>query len=529
MSENKIGTQVCQKHGKLKSGRTNWDSHWKEIAEYFIPEKNNIYNSQVPGEKKHNKLFSSAAIQANEFLASALHGLLTNPATVFFGFSTGDKSVDKIKEVQEWLQDTTHKMITVLNQSNFQTEIHEVYLDLGSFGTSILRVEEDPETVVRFAARPIYEAYIDENFKGQIDTVSYEYKKPLRHLAQEFGVENLSKELQDMIAKDSSMDVEVIHLVQPNSDFNPFGNKARQKKFVSYHVVKETGDVISIKGFNENPYIVPRWIKSPGEIYGRSPGMKALSDAKMLNVMKKTIIEGAQLAIRPPLQVPDDGVLLPIIMKPGGTNYFRAGSKDRIEAIQTGARPDLGEALLAEVKQSIKEAFFIDQLSVVLGDRATATEVMQRREENLRIFSPVIGRQEYELLRPLIERVFGIMNRKGMILPAPQIIQGKNLQVRYTSEIARAQQTADADKLGRIFGIIGPLAGAKPEMLDNFNEDEIVKDLAERFGLPASYIESDEVISAIRQSRAKAQEAAANAELQGKQLENASLAGQVGA
>lgn len=529
MSENKIGEMVCQKHGSLVSRRTNWDSHWKEIADYFIPEKNNIYHSQVPGEKKGNKLFSSTAIQANEFLASALHGMLTNPTTIWFGFSTGDRAVDKLKEVQKWLQDTTHKITTVLNQSNFQTEIHEVYLDLGSFGTSVLRVEEDSDTVVRFTARPIYEAYIDENYKGQIDTVSYEYKKPIRHLAQEFGAENLSKELRDILEKDSSFEVCVIHLVQPNSDFNPYGNKARQKKYVSYHVVKETGDVVKIEGFNENPYIVPRWIKSPGEIYGRSPAMKALSDVKMLNVMKKTIIEGAQLAIRPPLQVPDDGVLLPIVMKPGGTNYYRAGTKDRIEALNTGARPDLGEALLEEVKQAIREAFFIDQLAVNLGDRATATEVMQRRDEQLRIMSPVIGRQEYEMLRPLIERVFGIMSRKGLIDPAPQIIQGKKLQIRYTSEIARAQQTADADKLSRVINIISPLAGAKPEMLDNFNEDEIVRDLAERFGLPAEYMEDTQTISQVREARAKAQEAAANTQLQGAQLENAQKASQVGA
>lgn len=527
--ENKIGEMVRQKHEKLMSRRTNWDSHWKEIADYFIPEKNNIYHSQVPGEKKGNKLFSSTAIQANEFLASALHGMLTNPTTVWFGLSTGDKEIDKLKEVQQWLQGTTHKIISVLNNSNFQTEIHEVYLDLGSFGTSVLRVEEDDESVVRFSARPIYEAYIDENFRGQVDTVSYEYKKSVRHLAQEFGAENLSKELKDLLESDSSYEVCVIHLVQPNSDFNPFGNKARQKKFVSYHVVKETGDVIKIKGFDENPYIVSRWIKAPGEIYGRSPAMKALADVKMLNVMKKTIIEGAQLAIRPPLQVPDDGVLLPIVMKPGGTNYYRAGTKDRIEPLNTGARPDLGEALIEEVKQSIREAFFIDQLMVTLGDRATATEVMQRRDEQLRIMSPILGRQEYENLRPLIERVFSIMVRKNLIDPAPSVIQGKNLQIRYTSDIARAQRTADADKLARVFGAISPLAGAKPEMLDNFNEDEIVRDLAESFGLPADYMEDTQTISQIRQARARAQEAAANTQLQGAQLDNAQKASQVGA
>lgn len=526
--DTKIGNMVCEKHGKLMSRRVNWDSHWKEIADYFIPEKNNIYNSATPGEKKNNKLFSSAAIQANEFLASALHGMLTNPATIWFGFSTGDKALDKVKEVQQWLQDTAYRIITILNESNYQTEIHEVYLDLGSFGTSVMRIEEDDDMVVRFSARPIYEVYIDENYKGQIDTVSYEYTKPLRHIVQEFGVEELSSELQRMYAQDPNKEVCVIHLVQPNSDFNPYANKARQKKFVSYHVIKETKETISIKGFNENPYVVSRWIKSPGETYGRSPAMKALADVKMLNVMKKTIIEGAQLAIRPPIQVPDDGVLLPIVMKPGGTNYYRAGSKDRIEPLNTGARPDLGENLLEEVKQSIREAFFIDQLQVVLGDRATTVEVMQRRDEQLRILSPVHGRQQFENLRPTIERVFGIATRKGLLPPAPSIIQGRNLQVRYKSEIARAQETADADKLSRVFGIIGPLAGAKPEMLDNFNEDEIVKDLADRFGLPAEYIESSETVSQIRQARAQAQEAAANAELQGKQLENADLAQQAG-
>lgn len=498
-----IADYVIKKHEKMKSMRVNWDSHWQEIADYMIPNKDNVFRSRTNGEKKGQKLFTSAAIQANEMLAAALHGMLTNPASVWFGLSTGDKELDKMRDVQAWLQDSAEKMIEMMNYSNFQTEIHEVYLDLGSFGTSLLKMEEDDEMVCRFTSSPIYEAYIIENYKGIVDTISYEYMSSLRDLVAEYGIEVLNEEMLKKFQENPMEKVCCIHLIEPRSEYQPDKKDVTNRPFASYKVIKEIARTLKISGFHEFPYAVPRWSKISGETYGRSPGMKALPDIKMLNSIQRVVIQGAQKVVDPPLQLPDDGVLLPIKLIPGGINYYRAGTKDRIEPIITGSRPDIGEQFSNTIEERIKQAFFIDQLQIRQADRMTATEVVQRREEQLRMLGPILGRQHHELLKPMVERVFGIMSRKQLFKPAPSIISDRQLQVKYTSQIARAQKTADADNFTRLINLVAPLAQARPELLDNFNPDAIVRDLAARFGIPAEYFTKERDMAQTRQARAE--------------------------
>ena len=84
---------------------------------------------------------------------------------------------------------------------------------------------------------------------------------------------------------------------------------------IYYH--KDDNHIISISGYNEFPYVVPRWLKSSSEIYGRSPSMTALPDVKMLNKMSETTIKAAQKMVDPPLLVPDDSFILPVRTQPG--------------------------------------------------------------------------------------------------------------------------------------------------------------------------------------------------------------------
>ena len=52
---------------------------------------------------------------------------------------------------------------------------------------------------------------------------------------------------------------------------------------------------------------------------------------KMLNKMSEVTIRAAQKQVDPPLLVPDDGFMLPIRTVPGGLNFYRSGTRDRIE------------------------------------------------------------------------------------------------------------------------------------------------------------------------------------------------------
>lgn len=492
--------EVVRKFEKLQGARVNWDSHWEEIADYTVPKKKDVftkYNKQ-PGEKKNTHLYDATAIHANELLASALHGMLTNPSVQWFELTTGDPNLDANDKVKAWLQEAVKRIHQVLNNSNFQTEIHEVYLDLGSFGTSSMRIEEDDEMIIRFSSRPIYELYIDENYKGIVDTVFREYSMTGRQILQEFGEKNFPPHQLDAVKKDLMKKWDVIHGVLPSKD----AGKKASKKFSSYHVLKELRVMLKESGFFEFPYVIPRWTKISGEIYGRSPAMKALPDIKMINEIMKTTIRAAQKIVDPPLMAPDDGIIMPIRTTPGGLNYYRSGTGDRIEPLETRGRIDLGIQLIESIKVQIRQAFFIDQLQLNEGPQMTATEVMQRTEEKLRLLGPILGRQHFELLKPMIDRIFGIMVRKDLLpQDVPPELEDRELEVQYSSMIARAQRSSEAENFNRVFSFIAPLVELNPSVIDNINFDGTVRKLANIFNLPHEMFNDQEVVDANRQQR----------------------------
>lgn len=520
-----LASHVIRKHGDMKSSRANWDSHWLEVTEHVIPRKKNVFDfrTQPGGEKRQVRVFDSTAIQANELLASALQGMLTNPSSTWFELSTGIPEIDSISSVRGWLQKASRKMVAVMNNSNFQTQIHEVYIDLGSIGTGVLRMEEDDDLGVRFQSRPVYEFQIRENAKGIVDIVSRETKKDSRQIKQRYNLKKAAKNLSEMdrfklnkFEEDPLKEWNMLHYVAPMEDVPKelIPARARRFKFVSIHVVEELDLVLEVGGFEEFPYAVPRWTKTSSEVYGRSPAIKSLPDIKMINEVMKTQIRAAQKSVDPALQVPDDGMLLPIRTTPGGINYYRAGTPDRVVPLDTGSRMDLGQAFMDDVRKRIRDAFFIDQLQLNEGPQMTATEVLQRTEEKLRLLGPVLGRLHFELLKPLVNRTFNILARRKELPPnPPPELEGRELEVQFSSMISRAQKSSEADNITRVINIAAPVAQSAPEMLDNINPDGFLKFLGNVFNVPQEIFRSEDEVEEVRAQRQQAQQEAQEAQL----------------
>jgi hypothetical protein len=240
--------------------------------------------------------------------------------------------------------------------------------------------------------------------------------------------------------------------------------------------------------------------------------MKALPDIKMLNKMMQTLIRAAQKIADPPMMVPDNGFLLPLRTVPGGTNIYRAGSKDKIEYLQSAGRIDINNEMVEQARDRIRQAFFIDQLQLQDGPQMTATEVMQRTEEKLRTMGPILGRLNNELLKPIIDRTFDIMLRRGLFAPMPEILRGKQLDTIYVSQISKAQRASEADTLTRVIQSIAPMIEMNPQMMDNINADSVLRYHAHIFGLAEEMLNDPEEVSKVRQARAEQQQAAIQAE-----------------
>ena len=248
--------------------------------------------------------------------------------------------------------------------------------------------------------------------------------------------------------------------------------------FQSIYFEFGSGHIINIGGFKELPYVIPRYLKASTEIYGRSPAMNALPDVKVLNKMVETGLKAAAKQVDPPLLVPDDSMISPIRMSPGSLNYYRSGSRDRIEPLNIGQATSATLNQENQRREAIAKIFHIDQLMIAQNRSMTATEVLQRNEEKMRILGPVLGRLQQELLQPMILRVFNIMLRNKLFLEAPEILANQEIDIEYVSPMALAQRSQELQSLIRgleLFGQIGQIAPVQDYIDENGLVKQIIK------------------------------------------------------
>jgi len=501
----KLASELKNNLSRLMEKRSTWESHWQEIADLMLPKKAEITKERARGDKRSTQIFDATGIHSLELLAASLHGMLTSSANRWFSLRYKEAVLNENDEAREWLEDSIDKMYLAFARSNFQQEIFENYHDLIAFGTSCLMVEEDEDDIIRFSARHIKEIYIEENKKGLIDNVYRKFKLTVDQAIQKFGAENLSKEINNTYKSNPYDEVEICHIVRPRSIYDGSKQDKKNMKFQSIYFEHGTDHVISVGGFNENPYVVSRYLKSSTEIYGRSPSMNALPDVKVLNKMVEHGLKASAKMIDPPLLVPDDSMLAPVRMTPGSLNYYRSGSRDRIEPLNIGQNTTVTLNAENARREAIARMFHVDQLQIQSNRTMTATEVLQRNEEKMRILGPVMGRIQSELLEPMINRVFSIMLRNRLFREAPPILANQEIDIEYVSPMALAQKGQELQNVMRGLELFGSLSQTMPVM-DYIDENGLVKQLVQTLGLPARMIKSDKEVQTIRMERQEAQQ-----------------------
>jgi hypothetical protein len=500
MARTDLSKSLLSRYERLEGQRQNWETHWQEVADYMQPRKADVTKKRARGDKRMEQVFDSSPIQAIELLAASLHGMLTNPSTPWFTLRFKDEDIDNEDEAKLWLEASTDAMYTAFNRSNFQQEIFELYHDLITFGTACMFIEEDDDDIIKFSTRHIDEVYIAENDKGRIDTVFRRFHISARAAVQKFG-DATSMDIKGIFKKDPYQEVEILHAVYPRSDFNPKKKDKGNMPFESVYLEYKNSNELSVGGFKEFPFVVPRYLKASNEIYGRSPAMTALPDVKMLNEMSKTTIKAAQKQVDPPLLVPDDGFLLPVRTVPGGLNFYRSGTRDRIEPLNIGANNPLGLNMEEQRRDAIRAVFYVNQLMMQQGPQMTATEVIQRNEEKMRLLGPVLGRLQSELLKPLIDRVFAILLRNNMLPQAPEFLSGRDIEIEYVSPLAKAQKSSELQSIMRAIEILGSMQNIAP-VFDYVNFDNLVKHLADIVGMPQKLLKSQNQVNAEREQAA---------------------------
>ena len=511
---------IKKRCSKLEAERQTWEDHWQDILDYVMPRKADVTFVRAKGTKRTEVLYDSTAITANNLLAASLQGTLTSASLPWFHLKLRDTTLNEDREVQLWLEDSAKRMYETFNESNFNTEVHELYLDLVSIGTGAIFVEEgnkgfDKEGI-HFNCLHIAEYFIQENINGKVDTLYRKYKLTARQAIQEFGEENIGEKILEASKEKPDKQFNFIHAVEPTEDYErALGETGTKLPVHSCHVCVEDKMKVRTGGYNEFPYLVPRWSKATGEIFGRSPSYNALPDIKTLNKAVEIGLKAWAKAIDPPLLVQDDGVIGRVRMTPAGITVVR--NDGAIKPLQIGSNWQITDMKENQLRTAIRQAYYSDQLQLQDGPQMTATEVQVRYELMQRLLGPTLGRFQSEFLNPLIERTFGIMFRAGALLPEPDVIKGQQIDVEYVGPLARSQRMEEAVAIERLYQLAMNVVQVDPSIMDNINHDEAIRLRSTLLGVPKIVLRGKDEVQEMREARAEEQQAMAEAQAQQQQ------------
>ena len=514
----------------LKNERSSWESNWRELSEFIQPMRSRLLcDTQTnKGDRRNNRIINNRATQALTTLAAGMMSGLTSRSRPWFNMVVQSKEAMEFGPVKSWLFEATERVRDVFLRSNFYNCMHVAYLEIGTFGTGAVWIDEDDKNGIRCEAFTAGEYYVGNGADGRANAFYREFKLTAAQMAERFGEDNLSVIVKGAL-KESRQDqwFDCVQMVEVNADYKPNSQVSKQLKFISLVWEKSSPptEVLEQKGFHEFPVAVIRWDALPGDAYGTGPGRMCLGDVKALQLYERASARMVETGSNPALQAPSILQGKPSSNIPGGITYVdQVSGQNTMQPIYT---PDAKwlqaiELKIQQCEKRINQTCYADLFLMIsqMDDVRTATEIAIRQEEKMSQLGPVVERVDYEGLDPIIERVFGIMLRKSIaiwggiidgepMLPMPpEEIAETVIEADYISILAQAQKSQAVTGLERYAQFVGNLAGAFPEAADKMNADQLVDEYAEAIGVVPTVVRGDEEVDAVRQARQqqKAQE-----------------------
>lgn len=516
--------QLLKVQESLATEKASMASNLQEITDYVVPSKSNVTRQTVVmGERRGHERYDDTAVEANELLAASLGGTITSRAFQWAKLKLQEDDLNSLDDVREWLDDATNRMHAALNASNFHTEMDECYLDLGSFGTTALGMPSRSLNAdgsfngLLFQNWPIAEYTFLENEQGVADTIFRKFKLRAYEMQQHFPGLSLGESINQALASDNQQkrfeQFELLHCIYPRLDADPDRPGQRSMPIGSKYIAVKDKTLIKESGFFELPAAVIRWRKTADDRgWGRGPAWTAMPTIRSLNTAQKLALKGMAKDLAPPIVAEDKGVVGQIRTYADGITYVRKGA--RLDYLESKTRLDRTQLDKQEMKQSIRQKFFADQLVPPQDREMTLGEFLKRLEIIQRLLGPVLGRIETDGLTPIVFRTFNLMLRAGAFADPPRALidaaQAPTLDIEYVGPLSRAQRMQDVEAIERIYlqaSAIAQAKGGDMSIFDNLDDDAAIQIVGPLEGVPGKVIRGRDELKRVREIRAQQMQA----------------------
>lgn len=568
-------TRYEMRRNYLDLDRQTWRAHWLDIKNLFLPYRTRwLDDGGVPnrGNKRMQYIVDNCPMLALRTMSAGLMAGMTSPSRPWFRLRTEDDDLYKQPGVAQWCERATDAVHRVLAKSNFYRAMPVFYSEIGAFGTAALGIYDIPfdpkrkhQPVINCITYTAGEYWCAQNDEGVVDTFYRKYKWSVRQVIEKFvgepadpsdpGWANIQPSTKALWrARKWDTWIDIVHVMEPNDawEAGALGTAGMQTRSVYYELGGSPNMLLGVKGFHNKPVKVARWDTNSDSVYGHSPAMYCLGDAKQLMLQQKRKMQGIDKQMDPPLIGDASMKRTTVSQLPGDVTWLETtaattfGLKPLYEV-----KPDLQYMIqdLEETRKRVRAGMYEDifqmmrSLDDTLKAGVTATEINARKQEQLLELGPLLDRLTGEVLEPAIEDTFDLIVRRSKLAwqyearnlplppglerflpPPPPALQGQKLQIDYVSILAQAVRVAEVQGINQVTSYVLQLVEAKPEVLDKLDFDKAVEILAERTGVPPEMIVSDALVKHIRQQRQQQQAQAAQQQQQNEKMQAASQA-----
>lgn len=397
-------SNLLQMYKRALDMREPWLRRWADARRYTMPET----------DDDTAMLFDATAMDAVDNLAASLYTLLTPPESLWLNLvPESDLSPDAGA--------ATDALRANLNDSNFYTTVHQCYLDLVTLGTACLFMSENPigaSSAFTFTAIPMSDIAILPNAVFHTTSMS------ARDAMEKYPTWTVPANLRDTIKQDPDTPIKLVQSLV-GTEFTAWLDAGGDIE----------NNIVATGTFETNPYLIFRWSVTSGEMYGRGPVLRALPDIKTANKVVELVLKNATISVSGIWMADDDGVinLNNISLTPGAIIPKAVGSSG-LTPLTSGANFDVSQIILKDLRERIRHALLADRLGLLSEKEMTATEIMARNSDMMRILGATYGRLLHEFIRPLCERGLQILSRRGVIEP---ITLHGDAELKYIAPIAQ--------------------------------------------------------------------------------------------
>ena len=478
---------------KARADKVLWEDNLRECYRYALPERNTI-DKWSRGAKKDEWVFDSTAIDALEDYATRMESELVPTNTQWIKLESGsDVPKENSADVNKYLEETTDVLFQNITSSNFSSQVHEAFLDLGiSTGALIVEDGDGIQSSLNFRAVSLSELLIERSDRGLIETAWRDFKVPASDITTIWSRAKIGSDLEEIIANKPETEISLIEgIVKVEGGFESVLMYPEKKEYL----IQET--------LESSSWVIFRESSIAGESYGRGRVMRCLRDIKTLNLMVEDHLKAASFTANPIFTAMDDGVINPytVSLEPGAIIPVNSNSNTNpsLRPLDQAGRYDVLQYDIRALQDNIRRIMLSKPFGNIEETPVrTATEMSIRNAELAKTSVGASGRIQNELLERIVTRCMYLLKSSGKV--APMRVNGKEVAIRFTSPSSRQQDEFLLAAYGRFMEI---MAGFPPELVNNsIKMEDIPKNIAEILGLPPTIIRTDMEKQQLQQQQA---------------------------